>query len=343
MLGRLKFEIDNLVNEILDRFPIEGWESDITAFHDPAIGGGQFVKEIERRLREYGHSDKNIASRVSGFETSQLRLNYAINKHGLIGKYQLGDLEANMGGKEFDVIASNPPYTKGAKLLYTYFFKESLDIANIVAIIMPLDLDSGHDKLKFHNKRIKKHASFISENISDHFNVGLSNIHYIIASKNIENVVIENEDKLDKLPLLYPKRKRLKFIAGDTDSGKSKEFEDGTEIVYSILKDDNIITKKIAKEIAKKSKRWTSAPFSVFINYTPSGGHFNCAIVESCIMTWTRKVFMLECQTLEEAKKLKAWLKSKKIQKEVLKMFRIKSETYYTLSLEMANRLPYYE
>jgi len=244
---------------------------------------------------------------------------------------------------EFDVCLMNAPYTQGAKLLYTYFFEKALTIADTVVSVMPLDLNSGHDKLKFHNQRVEQHNSYISENVSQHFNVGLTNIHYVIATQSIRHAVSKKDNKLDTIPLLYPERKRITFIAGDTDCGKSKEYDDGTEVVYAILKDDKLVTKKIDRKIASKSCRWTKAKYSVFVNYTPSNGYLNCVILPKCEMTWTRKVFMIESNSLREASKLKIWLQSKEIQTEILKMFRAKSNTYYTLSLEMANRLPYYE
>jgi hypothetical protein len=47
----MKFEIDELVAEILDQLPSSVWTSNSTTFLDPAIGGGQFVRAVEQRLR----------------------------------------------------------------------------------------------------------------------------------------------------------------------------------------------------------------------------------------------------------------------------------------------------
>ena len=62
MLSRIKFEITPLVNKMLDQLPSEVWTSTTTTFFDPAIAGGQFVREIERRLLEAGHSRDRRAS-----------------------------------------------------------------------------------------------------------------------------------------------------------------------------------------------------------------------------------------------------------------------------------------
>lgn len=306
-----------------------------------ACGHGTEAAIIVKRMLALGISKKKVNDAMWLIDKYHVFTN-AVTDMGFKNVITVDFLEWKTDMK-FDVCLMNSPYTKGAKLLYTYFFKKGLDLANTVVSVMPLDLTSGHDKLKFHNQRVEKHNSFISENVSGYFNVGLNNIHYVIASRSTCNEVIEKINSLESLPILFPKRKRMKFIAGDTDCGKSEEYDDGIEVVYSVLKDDNLVTKKIAKEIAKKSCRWTESKYSVFVNYTPSNGFLNCAILKNCKMTWTRKVFMVECKSLTQAKKVKVWLQSKKIQNEIVKMFKSKSDTYYTLSLEMANRLPYYE
>lgn len=116
MLSRMKFEIEALVEEMLNQLPASMWSSDSTTFFDPAIGGGQFVRAIEQRLRDAGHSDSNIRSRVFGFEESDLHIRFAVNKYNLIGQYvrkpyeKFFELDDTM---KFDVVVGNPPYLKG--------------------------------------------------------------------------------------------------------------------------------------------------------------------------------------------------------------------------------------
>jgi len=116
MLSRMKFEIEPLVAEMLDQLPEGVWASDSTTFFDPAIGGGQFVRAIEQRLRDRGHSDTNIRTRVFGLEDSELHIRYAVNKHKLVGQYvkkpyeKFFELDNTM---KFDIVVGNPPFKNG--------------------------------------------------------------------------------------------------------------------------------------------------------------------------------------------------------------------------------------
>lgn len=111
MLPRIKFPIEPLVNEILDQFPKEVWGSSTTTFLDPAIAGGQFVREIERRLLANGHSKENISQRVVGFDIYEHQIRYAVNRYKLIGKYNAKKFqEQDLKHMNFNVIVGNPPY-----------------------------------------------------------------------------------------------------------------------------------------------------------------------------------------------------------------------------------------
>ena len=113
MLGRLKFEIDTLVDEILDQVPSEVWSSSSTTFLDPAIGGGQFIKAVITRLRKYGHSDKNITSRVFGFESNKMRVNFAKKQCQGVGTFTAVNFLEWEADMKFDVIVGNPPFKNG--------------------------------------------------------------------------------------------------------------------------------------------------------------------------------------------------------------------------------------
>lgn len=117
MLERIK-PISGLVNKMLDQLPESVWTSSTTTFFDPAIGGGQFVREIERRLQLAGHEDQNIRRRVFGFENSQALIDLAVNmkKNKLVGQYRKVTYEHFLkldNSMKFDVVVGNPPFKNG--------------------------------------------------------------------------------------------------------------------------------------------------------------------------------------------------------------------------------------
>jgi hypothetical protein len=113
MLGRLKFELDELANEILDNMPEDVFTSNTSTFIDPAMGGGQFIKAVITRLRKYGHSDKNITSRVFGYETNKMRVNFAKKQCQGVGTFTAVNFLEWETDMKFDVVIGNPPFKNG--------------------------------------------------------------------------------------------------------------------------------------------------------------------------------------------------------------------------------------
>jgi len=158
---RNKFGIETLVNNILDEFPNSIWTSSTTTFLDPAMGGGQFLKEIIRRLAEAGHSTKNIKARVFGYETNRFAIRDAKYKLGNMATIEKKDFINDEINMNFDVVIGNPPYNKGIKLgsnaenaagyPHLAFMNAALKLTKeggLVSFIMPVSfmtLPSCHD------------------------------------------------------------------------------------------------------------------------------------------------------------------------------------------------------
>ncbi len=198
MLSRLKFEISPLVKEMLDQLPTEVWQSATTTFLDPAMGGGQFLVEIERRLRAAGHSEENIASRVYGCEKNKLRVNYAKNNKKLASTnlYISDFLSYNWGTMKFDVIVGNPPYQlTNSKKLWPDFINQSLDLIKdkgVIALVVPTSwLDSNASAYK--NIRDKMTTDFdlvyVNRLAKNYFDVGQDICAFVSFSRPYQSKV----------------------------------------------------------------------------------------------------------------------------------------------------------
>lgn len=242
----------------------------------------------------------------------------------------------------FDVMLSNPPYSEGSKLLYRYFFEKGLELAETVSMVMPVNLESTHDSRKQINYLIKKHSLSVSEDISHHFNVGQDNIRNVIASKKIVNDVdTAVYNALDDYQLVYPNRKRLNPIKGNTDLSNARyDDENGEEIIDKVLR-SGVEKRKVSIDKIKSASQKIKSKYAVFVNHTPSKGLLNVHIEEDFKTTWTMRVFAFETDTKDEANKLAMWLQSKEIQTEINKMFDLKNA--YTVTKEMLGKLPWYE
>ena len=199
MLQRLKFDLVDLSNEMLDQLPEHIFKSKTTTFYDPSIGGGQFVVEVENRLRQYGHSDENISKRVFGYVGNRIRLNYIMNTHKLVGNYKTTPIE-NM---EFNVVLGNPPYndtkassiSRNSKSLYIPFVEKAMKLSTeYVILVIP------------HTWMItkKQEAKDLRENM---INFGISSITHtepgIFGKDNNVNAVVVKLEKGKKDNFTY--------------------------------------------------------------------------------------------------------------------------------------------
>jgi site-specific DNA-methyltransferase (adenine-specific) len=197
MLSRMKFEFDPLVEEILDQLPMEVWTSSNTTFLDPAIGGGQFVRAIEQRLRAHGHSDENISRRVFGFESGLLNIPYAREvarakyKRPLVGQYETKDFLKWESDMRFDVVVGNPPYQDSSNSssftnIWSEFVLKSAQLSNrYVCMVTPKTWGNQVTKENSSSKvfqLIKNHATVVNiDECGKYFpSIGSSFSYYVI-------------------------------------------------------------------------------------------------------------------------------------------------------------------
>jgi len=202
MLQRRLFSIADVVNNILDALPTEMWTSATTTFLDPAIGGGQFVKEIERRLREAGHSAENIKSRVFGYDSSNLRLRATIGRNRLIGTYEVKDFIESDTDMRFDVVVGNPPYQDGNKeggqnKIYNLFCKKALELGSVVAMVTPTSVCEKSKRFSLLGLQGLKRVDFTANN---HFNVGIKICSWIVDKSYDGDIEVVYDDSTITVP-----------------------------------------------------------------------------------------------------------------------------------------------
>lgn len=263
MLGRLKFEIDELVNEMLNTLPSSTWINPEITFCDLAMGGGQFLKSIIARLRAAGHSDSNIAARIFGFESNKLKIAFAINKHNLIGTFKCSDIFKEEIKMKFDIVAGNPPYQAENNVstkLWPQFLAQGYDLLNangILAFVVPTSWTQPlSDKPSAMNKRtndIMFGNSLLKCDLdsSKYFNVGVDISSFILikdGNQSVKKYLFKHQfAKIEKAIITAPQKDR--FVNADTtvwgrkevSSTKNSEFKfpicTKKGLVYSNLDD----------------------------------------------------------------------------------------------------------
>lgn len=288
MLGRLKFDIDPLVEQMLGQIPEDIIVNGTVL--DPAIGGGQFVREVERRKRQAGKTDAEIAETVFGIEENVLRKNYAVNKHKLVGNYKVANFLEKDFNMKFDVVLGNPPYQgsndKGTAQpkshnLWSKFIDKSVDLTKddgYNLFVTPDSWMSANSQLltKFKQYSLK----WVNTNVGKYFNVGSSFTAWALQ-KNDKGTICEIDNipvsinTLNYLPRdfhnSYPIHNKVinsKFdklkVQGDTtchSDHKHKKLSDSQDSVYKYkthhTNAQTKFSKLKSKDFDKKKVLWS--------------------------------------------------------------------------------------
>jgi hypothetical protein len=344
----MKFEIDSLVLEVLDRLPETVWSSNSTTFFDPAIGGGQFVRVIEQRLREHGHSDSNIQKRVFGFEESNLHIRYAVNKHKLVGQYarkpynKFFEMDDSM---KFDVIIGNPPYQDAddsGGALWEQFankaFNSSVKAGGIVAMIHPPSFIGKHqntgkgksDYSCFNENQIDEVHIFDDHKKNVFFSGVGTRICWYIARKQLpsvdtkivgydQGIVTEHFDffpNVTFLPLVV--NNVTMSIHKKLMSVPSISFIQKRELHYHTMKSKETVSDTADSKFCYKSYfshkivRYSNYRFSDYsaikVMVPQTSTIENCFIDNDCNVS--EDLFYVVCNTIKEANDLKKYLTS---------------------------------
>jgi tRNA1(Val) A37 N6-methylase TrmN6 len=325
MLGRLKFNLDTLVNEMLDALPQDKLING-TVF-DPSIGGGQFIKEVIRRKREAGKTEEEILNTVYGLEENNLRLGYAINKYDLVGNLSVGNYLELTHNMKFDIIIGNPPFQKNDNeamrwTLWELFVKKSLQIADMVAMVTPQSITSpGPFNI------IKDKALVINVDVTKHFNVG-STFCYFVAdttkkvkrtkiitstktyTKDVSNVpflpLVINDETLAQIDYLVARPSRT-WKRGELHTSNKELFvKDGK---YSVMHTN-------AQELSTNTEHENKSKVRVSVSLS---GYPTFRVIKDAYVS--QACFWTEFKTMKEAKAFAEECNGEQIQK-ILAVFK---------------------
>jgi hypothetical protein len=185
-----------LVNEMLDKLPVDLWSNPNLKWIDPSCGSGNFLLEIKNRLLKNFSEEHILTNMIYGVEIQQKNCIEAINR---VGKFNLAYADAlkfdYWGGMKFDVVVGNPPYQEignncknkgGGENLFSKFIELSINKvvdSGYVLLITPPTWMSGSKGLlqKF----------FLSKKLI-YLEVGTSSIYFKGVGSQFSWYLIQN-------------------------------------------------------------------------------------------------------------------------------------------------------
>ena len=228
MIPRIKFDIDWLGRQIVDRIPDHYINDQNTRFLDPAIGGGQVVRPLEHRVKY------NLQNRVFGCESEPLYVDYARNDKDLKGTYRVvkyEDIKTKGFNMDFDVIVGNFPFTESPgqareqsgnsnnSTLYDDFLEMSFKTAKYINVIIP----AGWAKKSSQVDHYKKH--------------GLKSVTFLEAKRVFPDVAIRSGITVVEFDQGYNGPIEITTTNGHTyTQPRSQSIQDVDPLVKTILK-----------------------------------------------------------------------------------------------------------
>lgn len=170
MVSRIKFQIQDLFKDIYNNhIPEYLFQSNVTTFADLQSAGLQSIIPIVDKLRENGHSDDNIRTRVFAFMENEVYLNYVMGKYPNLPV--TFDIYRDSIDMKFDVLVGNDPYQekvgpKKTEPLWNKFFHKRMTLLKeqgYLALIHPSGWRNITGKFKDVQELIRsKKVSYLS-------------------------------------------------------------------------------------------------------------------------------------------------------------------------------------
>jgi hypothetical protein len=200
-----------LANEMINRLPVDVFESNSTTFCDPCFGNGTFIIELIKRLRLHGHPMSNIQDRIYGCEIDIGYYNGVNGRKGKLSNYSFNNLhhgdalEYNFNNMKFDVVIGNPPYQENntdstnSRDLYVDFYSLSKSLSKrYISLVIPYEW-SKRSQSKFRAEVFS--SSLVCINIHTAriwHNVKKSTCDILIDKEKVDSVIEINNNVGDQ-------------------------------------------------------------------------------------------------------------------------------------------------
>ena len=209
----------NLVNEMLDKLPIDVWKNKNLKWFDPAAGMGNFpvavylrlMEELKEEIKDDKERKKHIIenmlymSELNKKNVMICKQIFNINNEFKLNIYEGDTLQFNpyetFQIKQFDIIMGNPPYNKENKInylarggtnnnLYLEFVKKSILLLKnngYLVFIHPLNWRKIGSKI--FTEFINRNIHYLKLNYGGEFfkNVSVKTDYYVLKNSNNKN------------------------------------------------------------------------------------------------------------------------------------------------------------
>ena len=247
-----KFQMNysEIAQMMISKIPEKILKAKDTIFYDRSMGRGQIISEIEKILKDYGHSISNISKRIYGYGEGKFETLVAVNKHKLVGTYFYNGGERVEMNFKPTVTITNPAYS-GTEQLHQQSFNKDVEKTADGGYVVYIQPATTY----LTQKKYRNHEAKMAENVLKY-----KTDVYLVDSSIFEGAEIHNDLSITV----------LHKVKNTTGKLNSITYKNGERYENVDLKDINIhnLDMNLYSKIKEKYENFISKNGSLLdINY----------------------------------------------------------------------------